>query len=149
MKGIFAARFCCGAVDAAADDDEEEEDNEEDADDDDEDNEEDEEDAEDAGDGASRGIEIGKLGLAVAVAGGGGSESRSGVSPGTRSATTFWTWFAFYDMFRSTKSKGVRKVRSGAHIDTEPVWRRCVCDEVEDKISEILHTTSTKNPSRR
>ena len=148
MKGIFAARFCCGADDDDADD--EEDDNEEDDndEDDDEDNDDDEDD-EDAGDGASRGIEIGKLGLAVAVAGGGGSESRSGVSPGTRSATTFWTWFAFYDMFRSTKSKGVRKVRSGAHIDTEPVWRRCVCDEVEDKISEILHTTSTKNPSRR
>jgi hypothetical protein len=50
---------------------------------------------EDADDGASRGIEMGKLGLAVAVADGGGRESRSGVRPGTRSATTFWTWFAF------------------------------------------------------
>jgi hypothetical protein len=52
---------------------------------------------EDDDDGASRGIEIGRFGLVVAVAGGGGRESRSGVRPGTRSATTFWTWFAFYD----------------------------------------------------
>ena len=65
MKGIFSARLC----DPPNDDE--------------------------AEDGASRGIEIGKFGLAVAVAGGGGKESRSGVSPGTRSATTFWTWFAF------------------------------------------------------
>jgi hypothetical protein len=42
-------------------------------------------------DGASGGIEMGRLGLAVAVAGGGGRESRSGVRPGTRRATTFWT----------------------------------------------------------
>ena len=53
-------------------------------------------DDDEADDGASRGIEIGRLGLAVAVEGGGGRESRSGVRPGTRSATTFWTWFAFY-----------------------------------------------------
>jgi len=46
-------------------------------------------DDDDDDDGARSGIEIGRLGLAVAVAGGGGSESRSGVSPGTRSATTF------------------------------------------------------------
>jgi len=61
MKGIFSARLC-------DDDGDDNDDND---------------------DGARRGIEIGRLGLAVAVAGGGGSESRSGVSPGTRSATTF------------------------------------------------------------
>ena len=73
MKGIFSARLC------------------------------DVPDDEDADDGASRGIEIGKFGLAVAVAGGGGKESRSGVSPGTRSATTFWTWFAFCSCFLVNK----------------------------------------------
>jgi len=73
MKGIFSARPC----DAPDDDD--------------------------ADEGARRGIEIGKLGLAVAVAGGGGKESRSGVSPGTRSATTFWTWFAFCGYFLVNK----------------------------------------------
>ena len=65
MNGIFSTRLC------GAPDDEE------------------------SDDGASRGIEIGKLGLAMSMASDGGRKSRSGVSPGTRSATTFWTWFAF------------------------------------------------------
>ena len=65
MNGIFSTRLC------GAPDDEE------------------------SDDGASRGIEIGKLGLEMAMASDGGRKSRSGVSPGTRSATTFWTWFAF------------------------------------------------------
>ena len=79
MKEIFSARPC-----DAPDDDE-------------------------ADDGTSRGIEIGKLGLAVAVAGGGGKESRSGVGPGTRSATTFWTWFAFCGLLFVYKGKESKK----------------------------------------
>jgi len=53
MNGIFSPRHCCDDAANAPDEDE-------------------------ADDGASRGIEIGKLGLAVAVACGDGRESRSG-----------------------------------------------------------------------
>ena len=52
-------------------------------------------DNEESDDDASRGIKIGKLGLAMAMVSNGGRKSRSGVSPGMRSAMTFWTWFAF------------------------------------------------------
>jgi len=62
MNGIFSPRHCCDDAAIAPDEDE-------------------------ADDGASRGIEIGTLGLAVAVARGGGRESRSGANPGTRSVT--------------------------------------------------------------
>lgn len=48
----------------------------------------------------SSGIERGRLGFCVADVGIGGSERRSGVRPGTRSATTFWMVLAFYPMFR-------------------------------------------------
>jgi len=31
------------------------------------------------------------------------------------------------------------------HIDTEPVWRWCVCNEVENKVSEILRKTKKRS----
>jgi len=41
-----------------------------------------------SGIGDAKGIDMGKLGLDVAVFGKGGSESMSGVSPGTKTTTT-------------------------------------------------------------
>lgn len=53
----------------------------------------------------SRGMESGKLGFEVADVGRGGKASRSEVSPGTRSATTFWIMLAFLRAVRMVQDE--------------------------------------------
>jgi hypothetical protein len=79
--------------------------------------------------GGRRGIESGRLGLAVAEVGKGGKERISGDIPGMRSATTFWILLTFLEI-RYSVSEILSVKKSSTYINAKPIWRWCICKNV-------------------